>query len=294
MEILAKFSITDWHAAIDPLLQQTAITQLETGSILFFPELAFELTSDEQSLLSPEFSNNKAKNISYDCKNNSLRGIECDSITQKKITDMMSRFNQYAFGLIEHLLPSYISQLQIARTSYRPVEIAGRQSPSYKKDDTRLHVDAFPSNPVQGRRILRVFSNINLHGQARVWNAGEPFEKVAEHFLPQIKKPFICGHLLKALHVTKSLRTPYDHIMLQMHDRMKADVNYQQQVEKTQIQFPANSTWIVQTDCVSHAALSGQYVLEQTFYLPVSAMADEGLSPLRVLEKFSGRVLVKN
>jgi hypothetical protein len=39
------------------------------------------------------------------------------------------------------------------------------------------------------------------------------------------------------------------------------------------------------TDQVSHAAMSGQYQLEQTFYLPVAAMIDESRSPLRVLER---------
>lgn len=292
MDILATLPITKWNKSIDAAQQQSAITQLEQGSILFFPQLAFELTADEKSLLSPEFSNNKAKNISYDARDNSLRGIECDIVVQEKIMHMMRRFHQYAYDLIAHLLPSYLSQLQIARTSYRPAEIAGRPSPSYKKDDTRLHVDAFPSNPVQGRRILRVFSNINPHGQPRVWNVGEPFSIVAKRFSPHIKNPWICGHLLKALHITKSLRTRYDHVMLQLHDRMKADVAYQDSVKKTQVQFPANSTWIVQTDAVSHAALSGQYVLEQTFYLPVSAMANEQLSPLRILENLRGNVLI--
>jgi hypothetical protein len=46
------------------------------------------------------------------------------------------------------------------------------------------------------------------------------------------------------------------------------------------------------TDQVSHAAMAGQYQLEQTFLLPVDAMrAPEG-SPLRVLERLMGRRLV--
>jgi hypothetical protein len=42
---------------------------------------------------------------------------------------------------------------------------------------------------------------------------------------------------------------------------------------------------------VSHAALSGQHVLEQTFYIPVSSMLDPTQSPLHTLEKLSGRRL---
>ena len=47
-----------------------------------------------------------------------------------------------------------------ARTSYRPQPAVGRDV-SWRKDDSRLHVDAFPSRPNRGERILRVFSNVN-------------------------------------------------------------------------------------------------------------------------------------
>jgi hypothetical protein len=40
-----------------------------------------------------------------------------------------------------------------------------------------------------------------------------------------------------------------------------------------------------------HAALSGQYLLEQTFYLPVAAMQEERYAPLRTLERIAGRRL---
>lgn len=292
MSILSKLDLQDWQQDIDAAQQQQAITCLEQGSILFFPNLTFALKRDEEILLSPTYGDGKAKNISYNCKDHSLRGIDGDEMVQKKITSMMSRFNRYSHALLNKLFPNYALHLQVARTSYRPVEIAGRRSKSYKKDDTRLHVDAFPSNPVQGRRILRVFSNVNPHGQARVWRAGESFTQVAQRFLPQVTKPLLSGEFLKKFGLTKSLRTPYDHIMLQIHDRMKADMNYQKEVDQTEIQFPAGSTWIVQTDSVSHAALAGQFVLEQTFYLPVMAMANEDLSPLRILENLSGRSLV--
>ena len=79
--------------------------------------------------------------------------------------------------------------------------------------------------------------------------------------------------------------------MLQIHDRMKADLNYQTTVSQQSIHFTPGSSWIVQTDQVSHAAMSGQHVLEQTFYLPVTAMVNPALSPLRVLEKLTGRLL---
>ena len=143
-----------------------------------------------------------------------------------------------------------------------------------------------PASPNQGKRILRVFCNINPHGEDRVWRLGESFEKVLNQFLPRVKKPRLgLATLMKILRLTKGRRTLYDHTMLQIHDAMKADEVYQKEAEQLELRLPPGSSWIVQTDQVSHAAMSGQYVLEQTFYLPVEAMQDPRLSPLRQLEQ---------
>ena len=80
--------------------------------------------------------------------------------------------------------------------------------------------------------------------------------------------------------------------MLQLHDLMKADTEYQQGAVQTRVEFPAGSTWIAFTDQVSHAAMAGQYQFEQTFLLPVDAMQRPEHSPLRILERIKQRPLV--
>jgi hypothetical protein len=97
--------------------------------------------------------------------------------------------------------------------------------------------------------------------------------------------------LLALLRVTKTRRSPYDALMLQLHDRMKEDDEFQRSSAQTAMDFPAGSTWLAFTDQVSHAAMSGQYQLEQTFMLPVDAMESPDRSPLRVLERLKGRRL---
>jgi hypothetical protein len=72
---------------------------------------------------------------------------------------------------------------------------------------------------------------------------------------------------------------------------MKGDEEFQRTSTQSSVDFPAGSTWMAFTDEVSHAATAGQYQLEQTFLLPVSAMLDEGRSPLRILERLKGRRL---
>ncbi len=79
--------------------------------------------------------------------------------------------------------------------------------------------------------------------------------------------------------------------MLQLHDRMKEDTAYQRSAPQAAFDFPAGSSWMAFTDQVSHAAMAGQYQLEQTFLLPVGAMLDAERSPLRVLERLKGRRL---
>ncbi len=292
MTTLETFASTQWDAEFLPETQLQALQAVEIGKLLFFPELAFNLTSVEKNLLAPELVDTKAKNISFNSQSNTIKGALAAPEQCEQLKVMLARFAKQAYLLINRIFPHYQGAIQIGRTSFRPVQVSTRQM-SPRKDDRLLHVDAFPANPNQGRRILRVFSNINPQGEDRVWRIGEPFESVAIRFLPAIPRPWPGSNkLLQRLKITKSLRTEYDHIMLQLHNRMKQDASYQRQVKQTELRFPPGSSWIVQTDQVSHAALSGQHMLEQTFYLPVFAMANRDQSPLKILERLAGRELV--
>jgi hypothetical protein len=122
---------------------------------------------------------------------------------------------------------------------------------------------------------------------------GEPFEDMAARFLPQARQGSrLKTHLLGLLGITRGIRSPYDTLMLGLHDDAKLDPAYQQNAPQTEIAFPSGSTWICYTDQVMHAALAGQFVLEQTFHLDVDAMAVPARSPLRTLERLRGRSLV--
>ncbi len=289
--ILKEINSRDWNQLFSTELQTESTNALENGRILLFPQLSFTLLPHEHKFLSAAYTDKHAKNISFNYLTKTLRGTKCSAKEFDELKTMISRFMHSAKSLIENIFPSYKTAIQMGRTSFRPVEISGRVS-SYRKDDTRLHVDAFPATPNQGHRILRVFSNINPNGHNRFWRVGEPFLNVAERFLPSIKRLWTGqSALLKMLGLTKSYRTEYDHIMLQIHNRMKLDLDYQKNVSQDEIHFAPGSTWIVQTDHVSHAAMAGQHLLEQTFYLPVNAMLNPELSPLRTLEKLSGKSL---
>ena len=60
-------------------------------------------------------------------------------------------------------------------------------------------------------------------------------------------------------------RSPYDDFMMRFHNFLKENASFQAECRKEYLQFPAGSSWMVYTDMVPHAVLSGQYALEQTF-----------------------------
>jgi 3-deoxy-D-manno-octulosonic acid hydroxylase-like protein len=292
MDLLETFEEAVWDAPFAAAAQERALQTLEQGRVLHFKHLAFRLEPHELRFLSSAWSDQKAKNISYDPNTGKLGGASVEGSGGQELPAMMRRYAASTRELLRRLLPQYGSALRQARTSFRPHEIEGRPVPSVRKDDRLLHPDAFPSRPMRGARILRVFTNINPSGKPRVWHLGEPFETFASRFLPRVPYPLPGRAWIEAkLGVTKGQRTLYDHIMLNLHDQGKYDTNYQRGARRQEIAFASGSTWAVFTDQVLHAATAGQFALEQTFELPVSALIKPDLAPLRVLERLTGRAL---
>lgn len=286
MTKLTILSFKDWEPNLNHTETGEIVTALEEGRLLYFPKLGFEIKEQEKKLFSPNLVKKGHKNISYNPKDNQLKACMGSIEDQKVIHEMTKRFSEAAQKLIHQILPSYEQHLEVGRTSFRPVEVLGRENASIRKDDTLLHLDSFPSSPTGGKRILRFFANVNPYDKPRVWKVGEPFDRVLRRFIPRIKKPVIGSRaLLHRLGLTKSYRILYDHYMLNVHHAMKEDSGYQQQVEQQTLEFPSMTCWMCFTDQVSHAALSGQYVFEQSFYLPIEAQKFPEKSPLHYMEE---------
>ena len=280
-----------WFGAPPDEAIPAAACALESGDVIFLPELRFEVQPPESLLFTPAILGS-SKNASYDPASGRLGGTTAAGRDAETLRGFMHRFSESAASLVNRLFPPYRDRIMRGRASFRPAEIAGRQT-TWRKDDTRLHVDAFPATPSGGRRILRLFSNVNPEGRLRAWRLGDDFDAVARRFAPQLRLPLPgMGHLLALVRVTKTPRSAYDALMLQLHDAMKADEAFQKESPQSRIDLPAGSTWLAFTDQVSHAATAGQYQLEQTFLLPVDAMAEPERSPLRLLERIKGRPLV--
>lgn len=288
--IREEFSVSDWNGPFDPAMGARALSALERGHVLYFPHLSFRLAEDEKEFLHRSLTNGKAKNISLNHVNGKLQGTSATGERAVRLAAMIERFGAGATHFVEQLLPRYAG-LERARTSFRPVEVEDRPY-SVIKDDRLLHIDAFPSRPMQkGRRILRFFANVAPRGSRR-WEVGEPFEDFARRFAARLR-PHAPGQswLLGQLGVTRGRRSRYDEIMLSLHDDAKRDAHLQKTSPHAVLEFPPGSSWLVYTDQVLHAALKGEFALEQTFHLDVDKMAEPERAPIRVLEKLAGRSL---
>ena len=286
-DVLRSFDDHDWAAGSATHLEHL----VEGGHVLHFPALAFVLRPGEERFLDPAWSDGRAKNISL--RAGTLRGARGDAAALAELAALIARYAEQAQALVERLFPQYRGRLRAGNASLRPFDVEGRPS-SWRKDDARLHVDAFPSNPMAGVRLLRVFHNLNRDGRPRTWRVGEPFADLVERMAPRLRAPWPgSAALLRALRVTKSPRTPYDHMMLQLHDLAKADLDYQRNAPQAAVDFAPGTTWIVFSDQVSHAVMRGQHMMEQTFYLdPVDQLVPD-TSPLHVLERVLGRPLLR-
>jgi len=277
----------EWDEAPPGHIPAAVQAELEAGDVVFCPQLRFAVDERERALFTPAILGS-SKNTSFDPASRRLGGTTASGVERELLAAFIDRFSIAAASLVGRLLPSYGRQLTRGRASFRPAEIARRVT-TWRKDDTRLHVDSFPATPSGGRRILRVFTNVNPEGRPRAWRIGGDFEAVAARFADRLRLPLPgFGVALALARVTKSPRSRYDALMLQLHDLMKQDEEFQTGSTQTAFDFPAGSTWLAFTDQVSHAAMSGQYQLEQTFLLPVDAMAEPARSPLRVLERLKG------
>jgi len=281
--------------------------QLEQGKIIAFDHIPFDIPDEHiRFLLSARQENTRLhKNISFRPEQKVVRGFSTKEDSEMML-EIMQNYSAMAVRFLSGFLAPYAAGWSLDYASFRPIEEAGRQLPLHKRNDL-LHVDAFPSRPTHGGRILRFFSNINPAAD-RVWEIGEGFGDVAQQYaagagLDRIAKRSLSpfgkavdglGSAARAIGMPVPDRSAYDRFMLGFHDHLKESLEFRAEAKKTRIDYPPNSTWMVFTDCVPHSVLSGQFALEQTFIIPVASLVAPEDSPLRILERLCGSKLVNN
>lgn len=275
--------------------------QLESGDILFLPLSPISISAEDRELLLGRKQTGSAyhKNIAYRPSEDRVTGLDAAEQSDAEILRrILSDFSKSAVKFLGEFLAPYASKWKLDYASYRPIEEKGRTARLHARNDL-LHFDSFPTRPTNGSRILRFFVNLNP-AQDRVWLTSQTFEAFGPHYaqagnlLASVSvNPFTrrIRAAARALHLPFGARPPYDEFMHRCHNAMKEDATFQENTPKRRWEFPPNSAWMVYTDCVSHAVLSGQYALEQTLLIPQSALVEPQKSPLVVLEKMAGRSL---
>jgi hypothetical protein len=275
---------------------------LEDGRILCFDRLPFLLLQDDREFfLSQRQSGSRLhKNVSYRPAEDVLRGAAGDAQDTARLHEIMRKYSQEVTGFVKMLLTPYAGGMKLDYASFRPEAEEGRNLPVHKRNDL-LHFDSFPTRPMNGRRILRCFTNINP-SVARIWNTTEGFEALAAKFAGEAglagfaakgssrSHPWVRS-FKKALGLKAVDHSAYDRFMLRFHDYLKENSDFQRDCPKVRLEFQPGWTWMCFTDSVPHSVLSGQYALEQTFIVPLTSMVTPDKAPIRVLEKMVGKAL---
>src|SRR6202011_4868760 len=101
------------------------------------------------------------KNISYRPNKNVLRGVSSTSAARaEQLRQTMQAYSTHVTGFLYQFLSPYAQSWSLDFASFRALEEEGRNLPLHQRNDL-LHIDAFPSRPTRGGRILRVFTNIS-------------------------------------------------------------------------------------------------------------------------------------
>jgi 3-deoxy-D-manno-oct-2-ulosonic acid (Kdo) hydroxylase len=280
---------------------QQLCAQLEAGNILYLPLSPIAIAPEDRELLLGRKQTGSAyhKNIAYRPAEDRVTGLDASEQEEAKVLRrILQEFSRNAVQFMGEFLAPYAGKWKLDYASFRPIEEKGRPARVHARNDL-LHFDSFPTRPTNGSRVLRFFVNLNL-AQSRVWVTSQTFEAFGPRYakvgnlLASVSGNCLSRGLRSAARVLRlpfGSRPPYDEFMHRCHNAMKEDAAFQQNTPKHQWDFPPGSAWMVYTDCVSHAVLSGQYALEQTFLIPQSALVTPQVSPLGVLEKMAGRSL---
>jgi hypothetical protein len=268
---------------------------LERGELVFWPECPFPLPGDADRafLRGQELASRNHKNISYDPHTGRATGFRRSSPAQaERLRGVLADFARTATAWLAGVLPRYAAAWQPDRATLRPAEEATRPLRLTARNDL-LHIDNFPTRPARGRRLLRLFVNVNPT-EPRVWVTSEAWPALLQRFQRAGHDP------LRLLPTKRDWTAPlgvwpanlhgrsaYDACLLRMHHFLKTDEAFQDRGVKRFWSFPPGSAWLLFADGLSHAVLRGRYALEHSFFVPRESWARPADAPLAYLERLA-------
>ena len=278
---------------------------LERGDIVHFPRCPIELPdeSDLQFLREGVAGRLRNKNISYHPETDSVPGLRAEPDLVARAQRILKQHAHRVEAFLTRRMPTITRDWTIGTSSFRPIQEKGRNLSPHASNEL-VHIDAGAYGPTNGDRILRFFVNVNPV-EDRVWATRGAFPDLYARFgraaqvtpdtrrrvslergaLDKLRTGFLCtvaaAGLPQAMLIDSS---PYDRTMRQFHNYMKDEPAFRDDTSsQVEIRFAPFSAWMVFTDMVSHASLSGQHALVNTFLLRLRHCRLPQFAPYRIL-----------
>ncbi len=278
---------------------------LERGSVVFFPQSPVALPAAEDlEFFRQELPKRlKLKNISFHPEVGKTRGLDSDDAEMvERVNRVLKNVSDDIAGFLGKTAPRLTNNWTVGTCSFRPMQEQGRNLSAHASNEL-IHVDAGAYGATHGDRILRFFINVNPV-EERVWATKGSFpELFAEHgdqaqlghrnagpgFLSKGPLDHLRSGLINlaalGVPVLKVLdSSPYDRAMRKFHNYMKDTPAFQQQEKGHQeFRFPPFSAWMVYTDMVSHACLSGQHAFIHTSLVRLENCHLPEMAPINIM-----------
>jgi hypothetical protein len=278
---------------------------LERGAVVFFPESPVALPEAEDlEFFRQELPQRlKLKNISFHPEEGRTRGLDGDDAEMvERVNRVLINISDDIAAFLGKVAPRLTDNWTVGTCSFRPMQEQGRNLSAHASNEL-IHVDAGAYGATHGDRILRFFINVNPV-EDRVWATKGSFpELFAEHGeraelgyrnagpgflsrgpLDHLRSGFI-NLAARGVPVLKVLdSSPYDRAMRKFHNYMKDTPAFQQQQQGHQeFRFPPFSAWMVYTDMVSHACLSGQHAFIHTSLVRLENCHLPEMAPINIM-----------
>jgi hypothetical protein len=270
---------------------------LERGRIVRFARCPVDLPCDEdQEFLRGSIGVHlRRKNVSYYPDADRVCGLRAPREVLDRTRRILRDHSRRVSDLLRRSMPELTRGWRSGTCSYRPLEEHGRALPPHASNEL-VHVDAGACGATHGDRILRFFVNLNPERE-RVWLSKGTFAELwrkhgadagvpAGDLEPVLPERMYAGALRAAERALPMLRvvdtSPYDRRMRRFHNWMKDTASFQGG-PSSQFAFAPFSAWMVLTDGVSHACISGQHALVDTFLVPLANCRIPGQAPYSVL-----------
>src|SRR5689334_13497929 len=130
--------------------------RLERGELISLPRPPFALPSGgELALLLQQQPRTPSRFIVHDPRTGELSGHHRAAGQSARLGSILAAHSASVHAWLSAAFPRYAAGLEPDRVTFRPLEEATRFTRRNARKDL-LHIDAFPSRPARGRRILRV------------------------------------------------------------------------------------------------------------------------------------------